>query len=214
MELALGTSTGRSDVRGFQQYPLVDGLYLMGRLGLPRGATIYVTARVTNTVGLYVIGKSRGVVISPQPRLEVRDGGGDSDVDGQTEVNVVQGSWAYSDPCPVLRAEWSIQELGGRIITNFTRIPGDSQHFLNDSLQLNNFKTYVNYVRILDALNRTYTAFSDGVTILIRPPSPARVRDGPGVLDADFQQDIHILSANWDAFGDPASTLPSDHIVR
>ena len=50
---------------------MVDGMYVMERLALPPGATVYVTARVMNTVGLYVIMTSEAVVISPEPRLEV-----------------------------------------------------------------------------------------------------------------------------------------------
>ena len=72
----------------------------------------------------------------------------------------------------------------------------------------------MNYLRIRDALNRTRTAFSDGVTVLIRRPDTASVRDGLADNDIDFQQPVDTLSANWDSFGDALSTLPSDHIVR
>ena len=43
----------------------------MERLALSPGATIYVTAKVINVAGLYVIATSEPIVISPQPRLEV-----------------------------------------------------------------------------------------------------------------------------------------------
>lgn len=72
MELALGSSKGRSDVSSFRECHVVDGMYVMERLALSPGATVYVTARVTNAVGLYVIVMSEAVVISPEPRLEVR----------------------------------------------------------------------------------------------------------------------------------------------
>ena len=71
MELALGSGQGRSDVRAFREPRVVDGMHAMERLALSPGATVYVTARVTNTVGRYVIVTSEAVVISPQPRLEV-----------------------------------------------------------------------------------------------------------------------------------------------
>ena len=74
--------------------------------------------------------------------------------------------------------------------------------------------SYVNYVRIRDALNRTRTAYSDGVTVLIRRPDTASVRDGLADNDIDFQQPVDTLSANWDSFGDSRSTLPSDRIIR
>ncbi|KAK7496780.1 hypothetical protein BaRGS_00011989, partial [Batillaria attramentaria] len=214
VEMAVGSEKGRSDIRPFRQYLLQNGLYAMGGLGLHRGSTVYVTVRATNGVGLYTIGTSDGVVISPEPRLEVWDGPGDIDMDGQAELDVMQGRWRYSDPCPVQSVEWSLRELGGKVVIDFTSIPNKSQQFYNDSLSLENLKVYVNYVRIKDALNRTFTAFSDGITIMIRTPATATVRDGLGIDDKDFQEPTDQLSANWDAFGDTHSTLPSDQIVR
>ena len=46
-------------------------MYVRGHLRLPIGSVIYVTARVTNGVGLYTVVTSEAVVISPEPRLEV-----------------------------------------------------------------------------------------------------------------------------------------------
>ncbi|XP_070206105.1 uncharacterized protein [Littorina saxatilis] len=214
VELALGSSPGRSDVRGFRVCGEADGMYVMERLALSAGATVYVTARITNTVGLYVIATSDAVVISPEPRLEVSDGPDESDRDGQSEVHVLEGRWRYSDPCPVLLAQWSVLELAGQPLTNFTHIPDTATYFYNDALHLDNFKTYISYVRIVDALNRTRTAYSDGVTVLISRPDTATVRDGLGDNDIDFQQHTDTLAANWDEFGDARSTLPSNHIIR
>ncbi|XP_076452271.1 uncharacterized protein LOC143287914 [Babylonia areolata] len=214
VELALGSSKGQRDVTPFHECRMVDGMYVMENLALPAGTTVYVTARVTNHVGLYVIATSDAVVISPEPRLEVSDGPETSDVDGQSEVHVLEGRWWYSDPCPVLRAEWSVQELGGQVLVSFTAVDPSGHTFYNDGLHLENFKTYINYIRITDALNRTRVAFSDGVTVLIQRPDTAVVRDGLGDIDMDFQFDTHILSANWDAFGDSRSTLPSNQITR
>ena len=73
----------------------------------------------------------------------MKDGPGEVDMDGQTEVHVLEGSWTYSDPCPVLQAEWSVLELGGQSVINFTRIPDNGRYFYNDGLHLENFKTYV-----------------------------------------------------------------------
>ncbi|KAK7496779.1 hypothetical protein BaRGS_00011988 [Batillaria attramentaria] len=214
VEMAIGSSSGRADISPFRQYPLLDGFYIMGELGLQKGSTVYVTVRVTNGVGLSTIGTSDGVVISPEPRLEVFDGPGDIDMDGQAELDVMQGSWRYSDPCPILSAEWSLRELGGKVLVDFTAIPDNANEFYDDSLSLENLKVYVNYVRIRDAMGRTFTAFSDGVTVVIRTPDVATVRDGLGPGDQDFQEPTDRLSANWDPFGDAQSTLPSDHIVR
>ena len=72
---------------------------------------------------------------------QVRDGPGDTDMDGQSELHLLEGSWTYSDPCPVLMAEWSVVELGGRSIINYTAIPDNGGHFYNDGLHLENFRT-------------------------------------------------------------------------
>nr|KAG5694401.1 hypothetical protein BaRGS_002255 [Batillaria attramentaria] len=157
---------------------------------------------------------SDGVVISPEPRLEVWDGPGDSDMDGQAELHVIQGGWRYSDPCPVLSTEWSVREISGDIVTDFSSVPGNGHKLYNDDLDLENLKTYLNYVRVTDALNRTFVAFSDGITVMLQRPDPATVRDGLSSNDVDFQEPTDQLSANWDAFGDAGSTLPSDHIVK
>ncbi|KAK7493720.1 hypothetical protein BaRGS_00015049 [Batillaria attramentaria] len=214
VEIAIGSSKGRSDLKPFHEYPQANNMYALGHLGLHAGSVVFATVKITNNVGLYTIGTSEGVVISPEPRLEVLDGPGDTDVDGQTKLNLMQGRWRYSDPCPIVSAEWSVRELNGKIVTNFAAIPDNATEFYNDSLHLENLKTYVNYVRIVDALGRRFTAFSDGITVMIRQPQPAVVRDGLGLNDEDYQESTDRLSANWDMFGDPRSTLPSDHILR
>ena len=214
VEIALGSSRGRTDVAPFKQYPQWNCLYVMGHLDIPRGSTVFATVRVTNAAGLFTITSSNGVVVSPEPRLQVLDGAADVDMDGQSDLHVLQGSWTYSDPCPVLSAEWSVVELGGKTITNFTAIPESGRHFYNDSMQLENFKTYVSFVRIRDGLNRSITAYSDGVTVVIRQPDAAAVRDGPGEVDMQYQEAVDHLSANWDQFGDARSTLPSDIVLR
>ena len=69
-------------------------------------------------------------------------------------------------------------------------------------------------MRITDALNRTITAFSDGITVLVRQPNTALVRDGQTDVDIDYQEEKDALYANWNKFGNEQSPLPSDHIVR
>ena len=117
VELAVGSSRGRTDIRPFRQYPLIDGIYIMNHLALTPGSQVFVSARVRNAVNLYTIKQSNGVVVSSDPRLEVSDGAGEADMDGQTELHLLQGSWRYSDACLVLSAEWSaVDLLGGKVV--------------------------------------------------------------------------------------------------
>nr|KAG5707973.1 hypothetical protein BaRGS_025111 [Batillaria attramentaria] len=215
VEIALGSSFGTSDIQGFQEYMLYGGVYARGQLGLAAGTTVFATVRVTNGVGLYTVVRSAGVVISPNPRLEVWDGPGKRDLEGMADLNVIQGRWHFSDPCPIVRAEWAVTELStGRYVKPFTPIPDSGQVFYDDTLSLENFKTYVSHVRVTDAQNRTYTAYSDGVTVDIQPPDTAAVWEGTGRDDQDYQVTLEELVASWDPFGDPQSVLPSQQILR
>jgi hypothetical protein len=76
--------------------------------------------------------------------LQVWDGPGDTDTDGQLSVDALQGGWRYTDPCPVAQAEWSVVELGGRTLFNNTDLLkyGNGRMY-HDGLHLENFKTLV-----------------------------------------------------------------------
>ncbi|XP_070204336.1 uncharacterized protein [Littorina saxatilis] len=216
VEIALGTSRGTSDIHAFLPYTMVDGVYAKGGLDLTPGSTVYVTAKVTNDVGLYTVVMSESVAVSSDPWLEVHDGPGPHDADGQADRNIIQGHWRFADPCPILSAEWSVTELGsGRVIMPFTTLPDSRRRFYDDTVSLVNTKTYVSHVRITDALNRTFTAFSDGVTVSAGIPTTASVWEGfADGMDVDFQQSLNEIDASWDDFGDSRSALPSERVVR
>lgn len=123
-----------------------------------------------------------------------------------------KGSFKYSDDCPILKSEWSIVDLKGEIIQNYTRIPGNGFFLYNDKLNLKNNVLYIIKVKITDALNRTKIGKSDGVTVRIQPPVFGTVRDGLGSKDIDYQFSYTQLSANWDSFGDTASNDPTQQM--
>ena len=123
-----------------------------------------------------------------------------------------KGSFKYSDDCPILKSEWSIVDLTGEIIQNYTRIPGNGFFLYNDKLNLKNNVLYIIKVKITDALNRTKIGKSDGVTVRIQPPVFGTVRDGLGSKDIDYQFSYTQLSANWDSFGDTASNDPTQQM--
>ena len=78
------------------------------------------------------------------------------------------------------------------------------KRFANDELLLTNRFTYYVRVEVKDAINRTARARSNGVTVMIDPPPPAPVRDGPiAGEDRDYQTSTEQLWINWDSFGDP-----------
>ena len=137
------------------------------------------------------------------------------DSDGQTDLNLIQGYWRFTDPCPIVSAEWWVTELGsGRTVRNLTAIPDHGQAFSDDTLSLDDLKTYVTHVRIVDASNRTFEAYSDGMTVSLDTPDTAAVWEGSGHHDMDYQESLQEIVASWEDFGNPRSALPLDHIIR
>ncbi|KAJ8312545.1 hypothetical protein KUTeg_009918 [Tegillarca granosa] len=212
VEICLGTSSEQSDIKEFVLVLNATRIFI-GGLELAEGSRVYATARIYNKAGLYSLTSSDPIVISPNPVLSVIDGPGKIDLDYQSDLNVLQGRWSYSDPCPIVDAEWAVEDLTGKVLQNFQQIPGNQHFFFNDELDTINGYLYFNKIRTRDALNRMRLAVSDGVAVRIQTPNPGYVRDG---LEADieYQQSVHDLSCNWDDFGNKNSKSPTQHIVR
>lgn len=175
---------------------------------------VFATVRVYNKVNLYSTSFSGSMVISPSPNLSVLDGSGQNDEDYSSQLNIIQGHWKYTDRCPLISAEWSVQDLAGNVIQKFKPIINANTHFLNDELRTENDKTYINIIRTTDALNRTRLARSDGITVRIQPPKISNVRDGLENEDINYQRSVSELTGNWDEFGDDTDKNPSQVIVR
>lgn len=212
MEICLGTSSEQSDIKEFVRVKNATQIFI-GGLELIEGSRVYATARIYNKAGLYSLTTSDPIVISPNPVLSVIDGPGKNDLDYQSELNVLQGKWSYSDPCPIADAEWEVEDLTGNVLQSFKKIPGNQPFFFNDELNTINGYLYFNKIRTRDALNRIRESVSDGVAVRIQTPDPGYVRDGVGE-DIEYQQSVHELSCNWDSFGNSNSKSPTQHIVR
>ena len=178
---------------------------------MPESSKVYVTVRAFNKAGLYSQRRSNPVVISSRPFLRVTDGPSDTDIDFQSSLGVLQGRWKYSDPCYIQHAEWSVELLDGSIFKEFSVIPKGLTHFYSDMVALQNGITYINVVKVVDALNRTRISRSNGVAVKIQPPLPGIVRDGLAE-DINYQESTSVLSANWDAFGENSKD-PTQQIV-
>ncbi|KAH3747114.1 hypothetical protein DPMN_181536 [Dreissena polymorpha] len=160
--------------------------------------------RITNKAGLRSEISSSSVVISQTPYLEVIDGTGEYDIDFQSMPNLIQGSWKYSDACPIVEAKWKIESLSGNTLFEFQHVPNAGKVFYNDEVLLENGIKFTVTVQTMDFLGRVKIARSDGVTIRIQPPFPGLVRDGTD-KDLNYQYSTTELSANWDDFGDRSS---------
>ncbi|KAK3084977.1 hypothetical protein FSP39_022291 [Pinctada imbricata] len=187
VEIALGYAPEQSDIQKFELVNHTAKVFI-DHLSLRHGTQVYATARVYNKAGLYNLFTSDAVAISPSPKLTVTDGdvrGKDSDY--QSKLNVIQGYWEYSDACPILKAEYMIEDLTGKVIQDYQLVPGNGRFFYNDELTLKNGYMYIVHVRVTDALYRTLSARSDGITVRIQTPNPGLVIDGL-VEDFNYQQ--------------------------
>ncbi|KAK3094096.1 hypothetical protein FSP39_024081 [Pinctada imbricata] len=210
-EVCLGTIAGKCDIRPLRDYQ-ENANILFTDLSMYPGEKIFATTFIYNRVGLSTMAFSDGSVVSPNPILSVIDGAGPMDRDFQSDLNVIQGIWVYSEPCPIVKAEWAIHDLKGNLVQDYIGAAGNGHILYNDELTLENNMMYMISVRITDAINRTAEAQSDGMVILIQPPGPGDVRDGLGGEDIDYQESITQLSANWENFGSLESSNPTQMI--
>ncbi|XP_013400547.1 uncharacterized protein LOC106166509 [Lingula anatina] len=209
-EVAVGSYFQGTDIIGFKDVGLRTSTFIDG-LALPSGGTVYASVRGFNKGGLYAIAVSAGVVVSPHPHLTVMDGNGNIDIDFQTELTTVLAQWDYQDPCPLQEVLWSVVRVDGVVIKPPSLVPSSDQFLIIDGVDLENDKTYYSVVTVVDAINRTQTARSDGFTVNIEPPFPGYVADGLGE-DINYQRSTTKLSANWGSFGDLSSNDPSQII--
>lgn len=204
-EVCIGSTAYETD---FLQYKSVslnsEGLLFVDGFNIPTRKIFYVTVRVYNKAGLYTDAVSDAITVSQSPKLTVLDGPNDADRDFQSVLNIIQGHWEYSDPCPIQRAEWKIYDLLGNVLEDYRAIPDAAFRFYDDEISLQNGVKYFVSVKTVDALNRTKIANSNGITVRIQPPYPGNVRDGT-VNDLNYQYSTEELSTNWDAFGDSSA---------
>lgn len=212
--MALGSEEFASDIFAYKPVEFnSDNVFFINGFTIPIGTTFFATVRSYNKAGLNGESSSAGVVVSQLPVLEVSDGAADYDIDFQSTPNIIQGSWKYSDDCPILEASWKIHDLIGNTLEDYRNIPDLANDKLyNDEVKLQVGVKYFITVKTIDALNRTKISRSDGVTVRIQPPFPGGVRDGEDE-DLEYQYSVTELSANWDDFGDSSNdpTQSIDH---
>lgn len=79
---------------------------------------------------------------------------------------------------------------------------------LIDGLQMKNKETYINYVRITNAIGYQYTLRSTGVTIENTPLLPGKVYDGDiEGYDLNYLSSKTRVYANWNGFGLPPNAI-------
>ena len=210
-EAAVGSMEGGANIKDYVRVDIVEGFASLQYLHLVEGTIVFVTLRVYNKAGLYILTSSGAVAISPDPYVTVTDGSLSTDQDIQTDLSMIQGHWSYSQPCPIIKVDWAIEDIAGNIVKLFEPVPDNGFVFYNDELQLENKITYINVIRVVDAMNRTHVGHSDGISVQIQSPNPGFVNDGLGE-DINFQHSDSTLYANWRGFGHNNTSDPSQMI--
>ena len=81
---------------------------------------------------------------------------------------------------------------------------------MNDALTMLNGETYINLLRVTNAIGYQYILRSNGVTVQDTPLLPGNVYDGDVVgYDLNFLPSRSTITANWNGFG-----LSSDAVVQ
>ncbi|KAK3104702.1 hypothetical protein FSP39_008103 [Pinctada imbricata] len=219
LQVAVGTSAGGGQIKAFETIPLDSKHYTVGGLNLNGHRQVYVTVKAMNEAGLSSVATSNGIYmsylsqgkepLSPVGIMDVTEGA-EIDVDFQTDPSTIMAQWDVSgDPCPVVKYEWAIQRLDGVVISDFLDTSMGTSG-MNDALTMLNGETYINMVRVTNALGYQYILRSNGVTIQDTPLLPGNVYDGDiAGFDLNFIPSRTTISANWNGFG-----LSSDAIVQ
>ncbi|XP_048251916.1 uncharacterized protein LOC124135018 [Haliotis rufescens] len=205
-EVGLGRQPGSTDIHGMME-ALQGTIIFIGGLSLQKEDKVFATAKCSNRAGLSASATSQAIVISPFPHLAV------TDETFQADLTTIEGHWHYTSGCPVVKAEWQIMTISWTVFQDFIPIPASHGTFYNDELHLTAGFTYINVIRVTDAIGRIHVGYSNGVTVLVEPPHPGAVRDGVD-KDTDYQTSTVELSANWDAFGKPDSKDATQQIDR
>jgi hypothetical protein len=212
-EVGVGDYPGSTSLRDFESVGLVTSTRI-SHLQLQHGLTAYVSVRGINSVGLYSISVSDGIVIDNKFGITVRDGL-EEDIDFQASSSVFSASWTHIGVCPITSMSWAIYRIDGKLIRPFVDIPVDSSSAITEEVSLRSGERYNAVLLVKNALGEVAVGRSDGVTVDIEPPVPGQVFDGPELgVDLNYQASVTTLSATWTAFGLPNSQAPGQQIAK
>ncbi|CAH1249045.1 SELE [Branchiostoma lanceolatum] len=209
-EIAIGTASGRADLRDFTKVPLGMTSHIFYPIDLLSVAQVFATVRGYNGAGRFAIARSNGVYISrisaglaPLEPQFVHDGKRPGvDMDFTDITDEVSARWSFGDPCPMVHYNWSIHRMDGFEIQPSVTLPGDQTLGENSNVKVRDGQSYFSVVSATNQLGDTFVQRSNGIRIKIEPLRPGIVRDGAiAVLDQNYQLSNTTLSATWDRFG-------------
>ncbi|CAC5392346.1 unnamed protein product [Mytilus coruscus] len=214
-EIAVGTTPGGGQIKPFfsihteTNYYTITGLNLNGLTKIITLLNIvYVSIKGTNGARLSSVSSSNGLYLSylsqvlpPLSLIGIADVTELSNVDNdfQESFDTYRASWDVSgDPCPVIRYDWLIQRLDGKVVMAWLDM-GVKTSGINDELEMLNGELYYSLLRVTNALNYTYMIRSNGVTFKQEPLIPGKVFDGDlSGFDLNFLNSKEMVTVNWD----------------
>ncbi len=235
-EMGIGYRAGNDDFWRFSRifpiplpsgFSLSDALtsqlfYRLSRLDLAAAGRrpLFVTIKVSNTVGLYSLLASGQVYVKLNSTAEptwIRDGiDSDSDIEHQSSTVEIGARFRLGVNCPIRSGRWAVESVDGNLTQTYTALmqgplsPGPEVVLRTDRVQLFNEETYRVLVQVTDLTGEVHVLRSDGVTVTTRAVKPGRVTDGlvPN-QDLNYQESLTSLSACWSGFGDgsPEQTI-------
>ncbi|XP_076076023.1 uncharacterized protein LOC143046845 [Mytilus galloprovincialis] len=212
-EIAVGTTSGGGQIKPFFNINTEANYYTVTGLTLNGLTKVYVSIKGTNGAGLSSVSSSNGLYLSylsqglpPLSHIGIADVTelSNVDIDFQESFDTYRASWDVSgDPCPVIRFDWLIQRLDGKVVMDWLDM-GVKTSGMNDELEMLNGELYYSLLRVTNALNYTYMIRSNGVTVKQEPLIPGKVFDGDLLgYDLNFINSKSMVMANWDGFGLP-----------
>ena len=211
-EVGVGTVSGSGDIYPFTSVGSLTATSIR-RLFMPHGSTIYASVRAINQAGLSSVATSDGLHISFAPKIVVRDGLAQDDVNYQSSSDTLSASWTIDDSCPSASLSWAIRRIDQHVILPFSQISLLSTSALQDNLALKSGESYYVVVRSRNVVGLAAYGRSDGVLVDTSEPVPGHVYDGPEEgVDIGYQESVTTLAANWKSFGDVSSSLPGQQI--
>ncbi|CAC5409205.1 unnamed protein product [Mytilus coruscus] len=222
-EIAVGTTPGGGQIKTFFSIHPETNYYTVTGLNLNGLTKVYVSIKGTNGAGLSSVSSSNGLYLSylsqglpPLSLIGIADVTelSNVDIDFQESFDTYRASWDVSgDPCPVIRYDWLIQRLDGKVVMAWLDM-GVKTSGMNDELEMLNGELYYSLLRVTNALNYTYMIRSNGVTVKQEPLIPGKVFDGDLLgYDLNFLNSKAMVTVNWDGFGLPVGTQTQVDVI-
>ena len=208
---AIGTTPGGTQAMSYQLVGLSTQATCRA-CPLVTGSTYYTTVRAKNTAGLFSWHTSDGVTVDTTPPVagRINDGGQvEQDKHFQAVKESLSCSWNnFTDnDSPIVSYQVCAGTAFDRCdVVQWVTTGLTSTAEIGTAPDLHNQRVFC-LVRGLNAAGLSTIGSSDGAIIDSTPPTIGTVKDGNGLYDIDCQENNKPITATWQGFSDPESTI-------